>query len=50
MGGGTQLWLDSRFRRPARDYERLAKTLAALHYLVFAILMLANLALLLTQS
>jgi transposase len=34
----------ARFRRLARDYERLAKTLAALHYLAFAILMLANLA------
>ena len=34
---------DARFRRLARDYERLAETLAALHYLAFAILMLANL-------
>lgn len=34
----------ARFRRLARDYERLASTLAALHYLAFAILMLANLA------
>lgn len=33
----------ARFRRPSRDYERLASTLAALHYLAFAILMLANL-------
>ena len=40
----------ARFRRLARDYERLAKTLAAPHYLAFAILMLANLARLLTQS
>lgn len=40
----------ARFRRLARDYERLAKTLAALHYLVFAILMLANLARALTGS
>jgi transposase len=38
------------FRRLARDYERLAKTLAALHYLTFAILMLANLARKLAQS
>jgi transposase len=30
----------TRFRRLARDYERLPKTLAGLHYLVFAILML----------
>jgi transposase len=40
----------ARFRRLARDYERLAKTLAALHYLAFAILMLANLARQITQS
>jgi transposase len=33
----------ARFRRLARDYERLAATLAGLHYLAFAILMLANL-------
>jgi transposase len=30
----------TRFRRLARDYERLTETLAGLHYLVFAILML----------
>jgi len=40
----------ARFRRLARDYERLASTLAALHYLAFAILMLANLVKSLTQS
>ncbi len=40
----------ARFRRLARDYERLASTLAALHYLAFAILMLANLVKTLTQS
>lgn len=40
----------ARFRRLARDYERLAKTLAALHYLAFAILMLANLAQTLTGT
>ena len=40
----------ARFRRLARDYERLAKTLAALHYLAFAILMLANLTRQLAQS
>jgi transposase len=34
----------ARFRRLARDYERLSKTLASHHYLAFAILMLANLA------
>jgi len=30
----------TRFRRLARDYERLAQTLAALHFLAFACLML----------
>jgi len=40
----------ARFRRLARDYERLAQTLAGLHYLAFAILMLANLARQLMQS
>ena len=30
----------ARFRRLARDYERLAQTLAAYHYLAFAYLML----------
>lgn len=33
----------TRFRRLARDYERLASTLAGLHYLAFACLMLAKL-------
>jgi len=32
----------SRFRRLARDYERLPETLAGLHYVVFVILMLKN--------
>ena len=32
----------SRFRRLARDYERLPGTLAALHFVVFAILMLVK--------
>jgi len=40
----------ARFRRLARDYERLGKTLAGIHYLAFAILMLANLVRQLTQS
>jgi transposase len=35
-------WM-ARFRRLARDYERLPETLAGLHYLAFAILMLARL-------
>lgn len=56
QGQPTDTILDSRFARAARfrrlaqDYERLAKTLAALHYLTFAILMLANLARQLSQS
>jgi transposase len=32
----------ARFRRLARDYERLATTLAGYHWLAFAMLMLAN--------
>jgi transposase len=40
----------ARFGRLARDCERLTHTLASLHYLAFAILMLANLARLLAQS
>jgi transposase len=32
----------SRFRRLARDYERLPETLAGLHYVAFVILMLKN--------
>jgi hypothetical protein len=30
----------ARFRRLARDYERLPETLAGLHFLAFAILLL----------
>ncbi len=40
----------ARFRRLARDYERLAATLAARHYLAFACIMLASLARTLAQS
>jgi hypothetical protein len=29
----------ARFRRLARDYERLAETLAGLHFIAFAILL-----------
>jgi transposase len=36
-------WM-SRFRRLARDYERLPETLAGLHYLAFVILILKNVA------
>ena len=32
----------ARFRRLARDYERLPKTVVGLHFLVFSMLMLAN--------
>ena len=32
----------ARFRRLARDYERLPETLAALHWVAFIILMLAS--------
>ncbi|HZS44943.1 MAG TPA: IS5 family transposase [Blastocatellia bacterium] len=34
-------WM-ARFRRLARDYERLPQTLAGLHYLAFAVLMLSR--------
>jgi transposase len=40
----------ARFRRIARDYERLAKTLEGFHYLAFAILMLARLICLASQT
>jgi transposase len=35
---GSNAWA-ARFRRLARDYERLAETLAGLHFVAFAILM-----------
>jgi transposase len=40
----------ARFRRLARDYERLPETLAGLHFLAFAILMLKRLVDVLAQS
>ena len=40
----------SRFRRLARDYERLAETLAAMHFVVFAVLMLVKAAPLLKSA
>ncbi len=40
----------ARFRRLARDYERLSETLAGYHYIAFAWLMLANLFKLLSPS
>jgi hypothetical protein len=36
-------WI-SRFRRLARDYERLPETVAGLHFVAFVILMLKNVA------
>ena len=42
-------WM-ARFRRLARDYERLPQTLAGLHFLAFALLMLKDVVHLLTQS
>lgn len=40
----------ARFRRLARDYERLPQTLAGLHFLAFAILLLSRFVNLLNQS
>jgi transposase len=40
----------TRFRRLAKDYERLPQTLAGMHFLAFAMLMLKNYAALITQS
>ena len=40
----------ARFRRLARDYERLPETLKGLHYLAFAILLLARFVALLAQG
>lgn len=40
----------TRFRRLVKDYERLPETLAALHFLAFAILMLQRYGELITQS
>jgi transposase len=42
-------WLN-RFRRLARDYERLPETLAGLHFVVFSVLMLVNFANLINSS
>jgi transposase len=42
-------WM-ARFRRLARDYERLPETLAGLHFVAFAILMLSRLLRLLLES
>lgn len=40
----------ARFRRLARDYERLPETLAGLHFLAFAILLLSRFAALMAES
>ena len=40
----------ARFRRLARDYERLADTLAGLHYVALAMLMLKRLVKLLAPA
>lgn len=40
----------ARFRRLARDYERLPETLEGLHFLAFAMLLAARFVHLLTQS
>lgn len=42
-------WM-ARFRRLARDYERLPQTLAGLHFLAFALLMLKNVVHVMAQS
>ena len=42
-------WM-ARFRRLARDYERLPQTLAGLHYLAFAVLMISRVADLIWKS
>ena len=42
-------WI-ARFRRLARDYERLPETVAGLHFLAFALVMLKRFLLLLIQS
>src|SRR3954471_14669177 len=49
VGERSNAWM-ARFRRLARDYERLSETLAGLHYVAFAFLMLARFAALVAQS
>jgi transposase len=48
--GGGSAHAAARFRRLARDYERLATTLGAFHFLACACLMLATLFRMLAQS
>jgi transposase len=45
----SQAWV-ARFRRLARDYERLPETVAGLHFLAFAIILLTRFVALMTQS
>jgi transposase len=45
----SNAWM-ARFRRLARDYERLPETLAGLHFLAFAILMLTRFVTLMAES
>ena len=45
----SNAWL-ARFRRLARDYERLSETLAGLHFVAFAIVLLARFIALMTES
>ncbi len=45
----SNAWI-ARFRRLARDYERLPETLAGLHFLAFTILLLARFVTLMAQS
>lgn len=40
----------ARFRRLARDYERLPQTLAGLHFLAFAVLLLSRFTYLISQG
>ena len=44
LGGRPSAWPARFRRRPARDYERLPRTLAGLHFVAFACLMLARIA------
>jgi transposase len=49
VGERSHAWA-ARFRRLARDYERLAETLAGLHFVAFTILMLKRFVALLLQN
>ena len=42
LGGRASFGWTARFRRLVRDFERSAATLAGLHFVAFAILMLAR--------